>query len=551
MLEACPPRFDDEDFRALGLLPPVVRTCGAVVPATVSDALDEAVCNHPNREALIDRYRRFIFSELDAEIDAAAAALVSLGAQPGDRIAATGQNATNLVVAFHAVQRVGAIWVGIGKPLKAADKAAQLRDCGVSLYLADADAMAELTPLRDTLPDLRHIVGIDPTTGDWSRVLADHAGRDFPRPSIDPFAPALISYTSGTTGRPKGTVHSQYNLVVATRSPISGVARLGCALAMTTGNIMINHGLGALRHGQALICMDRLDAQGVLEWVAAEAIDGFRVPPPILYDLLTKPDYAAVDLSGLLYLATAGAPPSARLRELFEARMGRPLVNAYGLTEAPGVVTELDPRDGWQEGMIGRPLPHLDVGILDDQDREVAPGETGEIAVRAIQHGEWAGAYTPMLGYWKQPEVTAQALAGGWLHTGDMGFRDERGCYYVNGRRSEMILRGGTNIYPAEVERELQGDTRIRETVVVGIPDERLGETVGCAVEYVFGSDAVQLETDLRAIATAALPRYKRPAVWFVAPALPRNHMGKINRKEVRQLLLEVLNAERDESSYN
>ena len=529
----------DRAFEALGLQSPASHVPIPMSPQTVATALERSVAERGDHPALIGRYRRYSFSECDAAIDAAAAGLLALGVTPLDRVAVTGRNDPELVIAFHACLRIGAIWTGISRQLSPIEKVTQLRDCGVALYIADEASLADVEPHRGDLPELRGTLSMEPGADEdgWSRLIADHAGAAAPGVAVDPFAPAVIAYTSGTTGKPKGVVHSQHNLMVATVNAMpAGVTRYGCALALTTVNIMMNHGLAALRHGVTLVCMDRLDAEGILQWADAEAIDGFRVPPPILYDLLTRPEYASADLGRFVYLATAGAPPSRKLRDLYAARLGRPLFNAYGLSEAPGIVTELNPGDPLTEGAIGRPMPHLDVRILRDDGGETADGESGEICVRPVQHGEWAHVYTPMLGYWRLPDATREALSGGWLHTGDLGHRDATGLLFVNARRSEMILRGGANIYPPEIENIIQEDARVRESVVVGVPDERLGQIVVAVIEHDPATAADLLERELDARLADRLARYKRPAHWLFSTQLPRNAMGKIDRRAVRDL---------------
>lgn len=530
--------LENRVFDELGLLPPASRPSIPDSPQSVAAALRCSIETLSSQPALIGRYSRYSFLECDDAINAAASGLLALGVRPLDRVAITGRNDPDIVIAFHACQRIGAVWTGISRQLSALEKVGQLRDCGVTLYIADDASRIEVEPYLAELPELQRTIGLEPARLDseWRTLIAEHQGAKAPDIALDPFAPAIISYTSGTTGKPKGVVHSQHNLMVATANTMpAGVARFGCALQLTTANIMMNHGLAALRHGVTLVCMDRLDADGILQWVDAEDIDGFRVPPPILYDLLTKPEYASVDMMRFTYLATAGAPPSRKLRELYEARLGRPLLNAYGLSEAPGIVTELRAGDSLDDGAIGRPMPHLDVRILDEHGHEVPDQQSGEICVRAIRDGKWAEVYTPMLGYWKLPTATRETLVDGWLRTGDIGYRDSSGMLFVRSRRSEMILRGGSNIYPSEIEGIIQEDARVRESIVVGAPDERLGQIVVAAIEHDPAISAAELRTDLSARIAKRVARYKQPAHWLFSTQLPRNAMGKIDRIAVRE----------------
>jgi len=315
-----------------------------------------------------------------------------------------------------------------------------------------------------------------------------------------------------------------------------GVTRQGCVMQLSILNVMMNHGLGVLRAGITLVCVDRADAGGIMEWIEAERIDGFRAPPPVIYDILTKPELASRDLSGLVYLATAGAPASANLRTLYERRFGRRMLDGYGLTEAPGLVTRFAAGDLPRDNAIGRPVAHLDVRVLGEDGAEAPDGATGEICVRAAQSGPWADVYTPMLGYWRQPEATREALRGGWLHTGDLGCRDADGMLFLKARSKDMILRGGANIYPREIERVIQEDPRVREAFAFGIADERLGQIVAVAIEIEDGVDADALRPELAARAGEKLARYKRPEYWLLTTRLPRNAMGKIDRRRVRAI---------------
>jgi acyl-CoA synthetase (AMP-forming)/AMP-acid ligase II len=411
--------------------------------------------------------------------------------------------------------------------------------------LVDAATGAEIASHRGELRELRRILSMEPADpqSDWRRLIDTHAGQKPPPLALDPFAPAAIGYTSGTTGFPKGAVHSQHNMMVVAASGIGEASlRHGCTMQLTILNVMINHGLTLLARGGTVVCVDRLDASGIVEWIERESLEGFRAPPAIVYDLLTKPELQEANLSRLKYVGVGGAAPSEKLRKLYEVKFGHNVGGAYGLTEAPAAATKLEPDEPPQADAIGRALPHLDIRILDADDREVAPGEPGEICVRAVTHGPWAGVYTPMLGYWRQRQATRSTLHAGWLHTGDIGHMDPTGMVFIRGRSKEMILRGGANVYPAEVERVLLHDTRVREAIVLGVPDDRLGEAVVAVIESHGIVDTANLTADLMARATAELARYKRPDHYVVRPELPRNAMGKVERHKLRQ---EVLMASR------
>jgi acyl-CoA synthetase (AMP-forming)/AMP-acid ligase II len=305
-------------------------------------------------------------------------------------------------------------------------------------------------------------------------------------------------------------------------------------------NLMILEPIAALSGGGTSICMDRGDALGIAEWVRRERVETFTSAPATVFDLLTRPDIDSADLASLEFANAGGANVPDALRTLYAERFGRPLSTGYGLTEAPTAVTGTRPDRPFVPGSCGRAYDHLDIAILDDAGHEVAEGEVGEICIRAAQGGDWRGVYTPMLGYWNRPEETATALRGGWLHTGDLGVKNDEGDIFIRDRLKELIIRGGANVYPAEVERVLVADPRIRDAAVIGKPDERLGEVVAAFVELASDvTPSLALEEELRASCLAQLAKYKVPEVWHFMPDMPRNAMNKIIKAQLRKILAE------------
>ena len=282
--------------------------------------------------------------------------------------------------------------------------------------------------------------------------------------------------------------------------------------------------------GGCSIVMDRIDAEGVAEWIRAERITTWNGPPALLHSLATMDSIDPADLSSLDEVWTGGADCPEAIRAAFEARFGLPVLATYGLSEAPTVVA-IDDRSGagHVEGGSGRPLPHLRVRIRDGDGAELPAGETGEICVAPADE-----RYRLMLGYWERPEPTAEVLAGGELHTGDLGYLDPDGVLHVRDRKSLVIIRGGANVYPAEVERVLLEAPGVGAGAVLGVPDERLGERVMAVVEPAPG--ATIDEDAVRAHCLANLARYKVPERFVVVDALPRNAMGKIVRTELSKI---------------
>ncbi len=495
------------------------------MPRSVAEVLARAVAEAPDREALVTRTRRLTYAELDHLADRAAHALLALGVRPGDRVAASLPNEADVVLAFHGAMRIGAIWVGVNRALAPPEKAYILDDSGASLLLADSPV--DGTGVRTLLVD------------EWQAAVAEAAGGP-PGIAIDPHAPAGIAYTSGTTGHPKGAVHSQHNLllpgsvVVATRG-YGAELRKGDCLPLTILNMVVLTTVLVAQAAGRCIVMDRLDPEGVAEWVRDEQVTVWNGPPALLHGLATSDAVRPTDLASLDEVWTGGADCPEAVRSMFEAKFGHPVLATYGLSEAPTIVS-IDPPGGPHvDGASGRPLPHLAVRVAGGDGVTVAPGETGELCIGPATGGPWAERYRPMLEYWRRPEATEEVRRGDELRTGDLGYVDIDGNLFVRDRKSLVIIRGGANVYPAEVERVLHEAPGVAACAVAGVPDDRLGERVMAVVQPSAGADLD--EEALRAHCLARLAKYKVPERFVVVDDLPRNSMGKVSRRDVPALL--------------
>jgi acyl-CoA synthetase (AMP-forming)/AMP-acid ligase II len=509
-------------------------------PQSVAAVLDAPLAADPTAEALVGRSGRLCFGELDVAANRAANALAALGIGPGDRVAVCLPNDVDIVVAFLGAMRLGALWVGINRVLAAPEKAYQLSDSGACALLATRDVAESLEPHRAGLSALRDTVCIEPGAGGdpWaSRLAAADASR--PGVSVDPFAPAAIAYTSGTTGFPKGAVHSQHNLLLPGavsrhlgRYPAG--QRMGVVLPLTILNLMVLGPLSAWQHGCCCVAIDRIDPEGLAGWIRDERVGSFAGVPTIFHDLLTHPDVEAADLASLVTPEVGGAECPEEFRALYRQRFGAEVRVGYGMTEAPTAVTWSDGSAAPEPGLCGRALPQVEILILDEGGSPCAPGEVGEICVAPARKGAFAGVYTPMLGYWNRPEVGAEALRAGVYHSGDLGVLDRDGTLFIRGRRNELILRGGANVYPAEVERALQELPGVAGCAVLGLPDARLGQRVVAAVESEPGASLS--EEALREGISQRLARYKVPERIALVESLPRNAMSKVVKRALEPL---------------
>lgn len=492
------------------------------VPTSVAHVFDRALAHDPDREALVTRSRRLTYRELDGLADRAAWTLRSMGVGPGDRVAASWPNEADVVVAFHGALRLGAVWVGVNRALAPPERRFILDDSGSSMLLCDDDVPG---------------VGVRVvSSAEWSSAMAAAADAEPVDVAVDPFAPAGIAYTSGTTGHPKGAVHSQWNLLVPGAVLVASRGygpelRKGDCLPLTILNMVALTTLLVAQAGGTCIVMDRIDPEGVAGWVRDERVTTWNGPPALLHGLATSAAVAASDLATLDEVWSGGADCPEAVRTMFEDKFGKVVLSTYGLSEAPTVVS-IDPRGGPHvTGSSGVPLPHLTVRIASPDGAAQPAGQTGEICISAADD-----TYRPMLGYWERPEATATALVGGELRTGDVGFLDSDGTLHVRDRKSLVVIRGGANVYPAEVERVLHELSSVAACAVLGVPDERLGERVVALLELAPGATSVDAD-ELREHCLANLAKYKVPDRFTFVERFPRNAMGKIVRTELPGLL--------------
>jgi acyl-CoA synthetase (AMP-forming)/AMP-acid ligase II len=484
---------------------------------TIAGVLRPALSHRPDAPAVVARSGTLTYADLDRAAAAAAGAMWDLGVRPGDRVAACLPNDLDIVVAFHGAQRIGAIWVGINEAYPAAEQQA-IADLAAPSLIVAGPAWKAKAPIA---------VG----TGAWAGLLA--SAPTAPAVGVDPDAPAGIAFTSGTTGVPKGIVHSQRNMLlpgavlVGTRGWGPGL-RKGDCLPLTLLNMLILTTLLVAQAEGCCVLMDRRDAAGVAGWIGRQRVTVWNGVPAQFYDLARRPD---LDLSSLEEAWCGGAACPEELRRSFEDVHQVPVRATYGLTEAPTVVA-IDPAGGrGRPGAAGRVLPHLDVAAYDDAGRRRPAGEIGELRIGPAAAGRWAGAWTPALGEWRDGAVVPTVTAP--VATGDIGSVDADGWLTVTERKKLIIVRGGANVYPAEVERVIRLHPAVTEVAVFGIPDDRLGEKVAALVQLSADIPLAELESLCR----QHLARYQVPEIWSAVDRFPVNAMGKIIRTSLPGLL--------------
>ncbi len=484
----------------------------------IPDWLSRRAAAHPPRPALIAPGLTWSFAELNQRADGLAARLAILGLRPGDRLAILAANSADYVALIHAAPRCGAILVPLNTRLSASELAFQAADSAATLLLADAPHLGLVA--RIPAPPL----GIH-TFAEFAEPIPDSRFS----PPFTSFAlqtPHAIIYTSGTTGAPKGAMLSYGNhWWSATASALNLGLRdddrwLAVLPLFHVGGLSIL--LRGAIYGIPVVLHERFDPVAVNAAIDDQGVTIISVVATMLQRMLDArgntpyPPHFRCALLG-------GGPAPQPLLELCAA-LGVPVVQTYGLTESASQAVTLAPADALRKlGSAGLPL--LPVGLRIDVDgREAAPGEVGEILLSGP---------TITSGYVGQPEASAAALRDGWLHTGDLGHRDEEGYLYVADRRSDMIISGGENIYPAEVEAALLAHPAIAEAGVVGLPDERWGQVPVAAVVLRSPAAEAAILTDLR----GRLAAYKLPRRIIVLRELPRTASGKLQRHLLRKLL--------------
>jgi acyl-CoA synthetase (AMP-forming)/AMP-acid ligase II len=501
----------------------------------------------PADVALRSAGRGITYEELDARLDRIAAAFSRLGVTVGGRVAILMANRTEYVEALGGIMRLGAIAVPLNFRLVGAEVGHLLHDSGATLVVVDgerADTAREAVAAAGG--DAAVVVVGDPEgfgTGSgsrpgykWADVLDDAV--DTPPLSPDtaaawePGAPAAIMYTSGTTGRPKGAVLTHLNLLMSTMAFMRTTRSLGHGgTSLCAAPIFHIAGLAkvvpALILGQTVVLTSSgaFDPAGILDLLESERVTDMFLVPTQWQAMCDLPDIAEQHLH--LRAVTWGASPA--LPSTMEA-MARsfpdvPFTAVFGQTEMSPVTCVLDGEDATRKlGSVGLPVPAVDMRVVDEEMRDVEDGQVGEIVYRGP---------SLMAGYWNNPQATAEAMRGGWFHSGDLVRRDDEGFVFVVDRKKDMIISGGENIYSTEIEDVIDTHPKVREVAVIGVPHPRWVETPW-AVIVPSDPDDPPTQDEVETWCRARLASYKKPSAIRIVDALPRNVSGKVLKTELR-----------------
>ena len=536
---------------------------------TLGANFDAAVEKWADQDALIVRHQniRWTYLELQNKVNAFAAGLVSLGLQPGDRVGVWSPNNSEWVVTQYATAKAGIILVNINPAYRIAELEYAINKVGCkalilaasfksSNYIAMVDELApeiskskpgEINSIR--LPTLKTVIQIGGETNDgyfdFKQIPTLASTKDHQRienlsDQLQFDDPINIQFTSGTTGFPKGATLTHFNVLnngyfTGEGLKLSSNDKLCVPVPLYHCFGMVLSNVAALTHGTALVYpAEAFDPLTVLETVEAERCTALHGVPTMFIAELGHPRFKEFDLSSLRTGIMAGSPcPIEVMRRVVEEMHCNEMIIAYGMTETSPIITlsETDDPIEKQVTTVGRIFPHVEVKIIDDIGRIVAPGETGELLARG---------YNVMQGYWDDPALTAESIdVAGWMHTGDLATMDVEGFCNIVGRVKDMVIRGGENIYPREIEEYLYRYSKINDVQVFGIPDVKFVEEL-CAW-IILKSGETATEDDIRGFCQGQIAHYKIPRYIRFVDSFPMTITGKVQKFAMRDAMIEEL----------
>jgi fatty-acyl-CoA synthase len=522
------------------------ETTPALLEETIGANLEATVARHPDREALVEvaTGRRWTWAELDADVDALARGLLAAGIAQGDRVGIWSPNCAEWTLTQYATAKIGAILVNVNPAYRTHELAYAVNQSGLSLLVTatefkTSDYRAMVEQVRPECPSLRRVVHLG--TDEWDALLAE--GEPLPdgvvaerMAVLGPDDPINIQYTSGTTGRPKGATLSHRNILnngFFTTELIGFTAddRLCIPVPFYHCFGMVMGNLGCTTHGATMVIpAPGFDPEVTLRTIEQERCTALYGVPTMFIAIQNHPDFASYDLSSLRTGVMAGSVcPVEVMKHCIDDMHMAEVSICYGMTETSPVSTQTRADDDLDRrtSTIGRVHPHVEIKVVDPTTGEtVERGEPGELCTRG---------YSVMLGYWDDQEKTDEAIdAEGWMHTGDLAEMREDGYAMIVGRIKDMVIRGGENIYPKEIEEFLHTHPDVEDVQVVGVPDEKYGEELCAWIRM--KAERQPLDADqVRAFATGKLSHYKIPRYVMVVDEFPLTVTGKVRKVEMRE----------------
>jgi fatty-acyl-CoA synthase len=521
---------------------------------TIGQNLDRAVAAFPDRDALVDvpSGRRWTYARLGADVDRLARAFMAVGVAKGDRVSIWAPNTPEWVLVQYATATIGAIMVNVNPAYRRQELSYVLKQSGTSVLvsavsLKTSDYREMVGSVRDDCPDLREVVYLGDPTWDALLARADEVTPDAlaacaARLSCDD--PINIQYTSGTTGFPKGATLSHHNILnngyfVGELVSYTEQDRICLPVPFYHCFGMVMGNLGATSHGACIVIpAPAFDPAATLHAVATERCTSLYGVPTMFIAELGLSTFDDYDLSSLRAGIMAGSPCPVEVMKKVISQMHMSEVSiCYGMTETSPVSTQTRADDDLDRrtGTVGRAMPFVEVKVVDPDGVTVARGEPGELCTRG---------YSVMLGYWGEPEKTAEAIdAARWMHTGDLAVMREDGYVNIVGRIKDMIIRGGENVYPREIEEFLYTHPKISDVQVIGVPDEKYGEEILACVILRDPGESLTVD-EVADFCGGQLAHYKIPRYVRVVQSFPMTVSGKVRKVEMRSWAVEQLGLE-------
>jgi fatty-acyl-CoA synthase len=495
--------------------------------------LTNAANRYPDRTAIVFEGRRFSYREFNERVNSLAKAFVELGVRKGDKVAAMLFNSNEIVEVYFAAAKMGGVFVPINFRFKEREASYILDHSDAVIFIYGEEFAEMVASLRSELSKVKQYVCVGSAVGEtleYEGLIAGFPPKE-PEGEVTENDECQLMYTSGTTGRPKGALITHgnvlWNLVntMIAREDIPGDISLVVGPLYHTAALNNHFTIRVALAGTSVI-MRRFDPREMMETIERERINVVSGSPAAFNFLLQLPNLEGYDTLSVTK-CTAGSAilpveTKNRLLEVFPNCGG--VYDVYGCTETSPCITILSARDSLRKhACVGKPLLFLEAKVVDEDGNEVPVGEVGEVVCRGP---------TVMKGYYKDEEGTKEALKGGWLHTGDLARVDEEGFFYIVDRKKDMVISGGENIYPREIEEVLYTHPKVAEAAVIGVPDDVWGESVKALV--VLKEAETMTEKEVIAFCEAHLASYKRPRSVDFVEVLPRNPSGKVLKTELR-----------------
>jgi O-succinylbenzoate-CoA ligase len=494
----------------------------------------------PDKTVLVFKNVRLSYKEFNGRICRLANGLLSLGVRKGDRVGMLITNCHQYLEFYFACFKIGAIATPINFRFGKSEITYVMNHAGVKALITGKPFLKTIEALKAELRDLEKIICIDYKSDgvdEYENLLANSPAEE-PMIDLDDDEVIFIGYTSGTTGKPKGAMITHRNLLSSTQAIALHKQMQYNECYLCSAPLFHVAGQGGVTatifFGVKAVILDKFDPKLVLEIIDREKVTMAFFVPTMLHSILEFPDLNSYDLSSLRHISYGAAPmPPALIKRAIEV-LKVDFNQSFGQTETTsGYITILNPEDHVPDGSeqsehrltsMGKEGINAQLRIVDNEDREMPRGQIGEIIIRG-QH--------VMKGYWKDPEQTARALRNGWLHTGDMGYMDEDGYVFLVDRKKDMIITGGENVYPREIENLLFEHPVISDAAVIGVPDEKWGESIKAFVVLKEGAEAG--EEEIIEYCKSSLASYKKPKSVEFLKEIPRNPSGKVLKRVLRE----------------